>query len=151
MQYWYVLLLAVALMSCNGNSETGNTTTDTGEPWRADQLMEPAALAAMINTNDPNLPLIISIGPSGDIKGTVDMGPAQEEESMKNLEQYLLNLPNDQPLVIYCGCCPFSPCPNIRPAFTLLNQLGYKNHKLLNLSTNLKTDWIDPGYPMKGE
>jgi len=50
--------------------------------------------------------------------------------------------------VIYCGCCPFEHCPNVRPAFQLLNEMKFTNQKLLNLSTNLKTDWIDKGYPV---
>lgn len=156
---WF-LLVSLGLASCNTNTETpANTaentstatagnTTDTGEPWRSDQLMAPADLAAMINNNDPNLPLIVSIGPSGQIKGSVDIGPAQDEETFTAFKKYLEGVKKDQPVVIYCGCCPFSPCPNVRPAFTLLNELGFTNHKLLNLSTNLKTDWINPGYPM---
>jgi hypothetical protein len=61
----------------------------------------------------------------------------------------LSTLPKDANIVIYCGCCPFVKCPNIRPAFTLLNKMGFKKHKLLNLSHNVKTDWIDKGYPVR--
>ncbi|HCS20823.1 MAG TPA: hypothetical protein DIW47_09730 [Bacteroidetes bacterium] len=54
----------------------------------------------------------------------------------------------DAEIIIYCGCCPFSDCPNIRPAFEVLNELKFTNPKLLNLPKNLKADWIDKGYPM---
>jgi hypothetical protein len=51
-------------------------------------------------------------------------------------------------VVIYCGCCPFRNCPNIRPAFNLLKEKGYTKPRLLNLKQNLKVDWTDYGYPM---
>ncbi|CAN5221230.1 hypothetical protein BH09BAC1_BH09BAC1_02890 [soil metagenome] len=153
MKYLIALIITALLSaSCNSTDKPTDktaTTTDTGEPWRNDQLMPPADLATMITNNDPQLPLIICIGPSGGIKGSVDMGPAQEKEGIATIKKYLEGLPKDQHLVIYCGCCPFSPCPNVRPAFSLLTEMGFTNHKLLNLSTNLKTDWINPGYPMK--
>ncbi len=60
----------------------------------------------------------------------------------------LQKLPRNTDIVIYCGCCPFEHCPNIRPAFKLLNDMGFTNQKLLNLSHNLKADWIDKGYPI---
>ena len=118
------------------------------EPWRPDQLMAPADLAAIINSNDASKPLIISIGPAGTIKSSVEIGPAQEAGNIAKLEQLLSKEPKDRAIVIYCGCCPFRNCPNVRPAFTKLNEMGFKNHKLLNLSNNLKTDWLDLGYPV---
>jgi hypothetical protein len=54
-------------------------------------------------------------------------------------------------VVIYCGCCPFAKCPNVRPAFSTLLGMGFKNPRLLNLSHNLKADWIDKGYPLEDQ
>jgi len=65
------------------------------------------------------------------------------------LQQQLAKLPKDKEIVIYCGCCPFSRCPNARPAFALLQKLKFKNAKLLNLPNNLKVDWINKGYPLE--
>ncbi len=118
------------------------------EPWTESQLMNPADLAKMLNDPAAKLPLIISIGPSGLIKNSVDIGPGKEKENIEKLRAELSKLPKDKEIVIYCGCCPFKPCPNIRPAFSLLNEMKFTNHKLLNLSQNLKVDWIDKGYPM---
>lgn len=59
------------------------------------------------------------------------------------------NLNRNTEIVLLCGCCPFEHCPNIRPSFELMNEMKFTNHKLLNLSHNLKVDWIDKGYPMK--
>jgi len=118
------------------------------EPWRPDQLLEPADLAATIASNDVAKPLIISIGPAPSIKTSVGVGPGGEADNLAKLEKLLSKEPKDRAIVIYCGCCPFKNCPNVRPAFTKLNELGFTNHKLLNLAKNLKTDWLDKGYPV---
>ena len=117
-------------------------------PWRADQLMEPADLAKAINDPAAVKPLIYSIGPGGNIKGDIEMGPAQEKENLAKFENTLKGLSKDTSIVIYCGCCPFEHCPNVRPAFKLLTDMHFTNFKLLNLSHNIKTDWISKGYPM---
>ena len=118
------------------------------EPWSSNQLMEPADLAATINHPKSPQPIVISVGPGAVIKGSRENGPASDKANLKKLENELRALPKDANIVIYCGCCPFAKCPNIRPAFTLLNKMGFKNQKLLNLSHNVKTDWIDRGYPV---
>ncbi len=129
----------LSLASCN--------TPTAGEPWKVAQLLEPAALAATINDSAATKPVIICIGPGAAIKGSIETGPAGETEHLAQLKTYLHTLPKDTPVVLYCGCCPFANCPNIRPAFNLLNEEQFTQHKLLNLEHNLRTDWIDKGYP----
>lgn len=116
------------------------------EPWRADQLISPAALDSIINSNAADKPLIICVGPSALIKTSVDAGPASESENLSKLKQILSSENKDREIVIYCGCCPFERCPNVRPAFKLLNEMKFNRAMLLNLPHNLKTDWIDHGY-----
>jgi hypothetical protein len=91
------------------------------------------------------------VGPAGLIKDAVDMGVAHEKENLDKLKEFLSKEKRDRQIVIYCGCCPFERCPNIRPAFKLLNDMKFTNQKLLNLSHNLKADWINYGYPMAAE
>jgi thiosulfate/3-mercaptopyruvate sulfurtransferase len=121
------------------------------EPWRPDQLMAPKELAAIINSSAELKPLIISIGPSGLIKDAVDIGPAHEKQNLNKLKKLLSKEKKDRKIVIYCGCCPFQNCPNIRPAFSLLNSMKFTKHKLLDMPHNLKTDWINYGYPMNNK
>lgn len=123
------------------------TTPVSGEPWTEAQLLEPDALAKTINDSAAIKPVIICIGPGAAIKGSIETGPAGEAEHLSQLKQLLLPLKKDTPIVVYCGCCPFANCPNIRPAFQLLNEQQFTQHKLLNLRQNLRTDWIDKGYP----
>ena len=118
------------------------------EPWTEKQLMNPSDLAKILNDNRSKKTILLNIGFGGGIKGTKEIGAAKEKEGIENLKKELSKLPKDTDIVIYCGCCPFEHCPNIRPAFKLLNEMKFTNYKLLNLSHNLKMDWIDQGYPM---
>jgi hypothetical protein len=117
------------------------------EPWTQQQLMAPADLAKILSNPKSPQPVVFSIGPQAVIKGSIDIGPTRNKASLDKLKEQLEKMPKDANIVIYCGCCPFDRCPNIRPAFELLNKMQFKNHKLLNLPHNLKADWIDAGYP----
>jgi rhodanese-related sulfurtransferase len=58
-------------------------------------------------------------------------------------------LPHDREIVIYCGCCPWDKCPNVKPAMELLKSLGFTHVKAMQLPTSFKADWIDQGYPVE--
>jgi hypothetical protein len=124
-----------------------HTQQQSEEPWKESQLMAPAELAQLINDPSAEKPVIFSIGPGAYIKGSIDIGPARETANLEKLKQQLSKLPKNRQIVIYCGCCPFVHCPNIRPAFALLNEMHFTRHRLLNLASNLKVDWLDKGYP----
>jgi thiosulfate/3-mercaptopyruvate sulfurtransferase len=118
------------------------------EPWRNEQLLSTATLASVINNNAVAKPVIFCIGPGAPIKGSIEIGPGREEANLIKLKRQLAGLPKDKNIVLYCGCCPFANCPNIRPAFSLLNSLKFTNHKLLDIPKNIKVDWIDKGFPV---
>lgn len=140
-------LLIVLIAVANSFSSFGQTKTE--EPWTNEQLIEPAELAGIINDSKTPKPVIFSIGPNATIKGSIDIGFVTQNGNLKKLETELLKLLKDTSIVIYCGCCPFQHCPNIRPAFSLLNKMKFTNHKLLDLPKNIKVDWIDKGYPKR--
>ena len=118
------------------------------EPWKPEQLLAPAELAKTIGDPAVKQPIVFSIGPGAVIKGSIDIGPARDSNNVNKLRQRLSGLPKDANIVIYCGCCPFVHCPNIRPAFALLNEMKFAHPQLLNIEHNIKTDWIDKGYPV---
>lgn len=138
---FYLVLVFVLSMANNGFSQ------QTIDPWTVSDLESPANLAASIQSTKADPPLIISVGPAALIKGSIDIGPAEKAENLGKLKALLSKQPKDRSIVIYCGCCPFAHCPNIRPAFTLLKALKFTNGKLLDLAHNIRTDWIDKGYP----
>ena len=117
-------------------------------PWKPEQMIAPASLVAVIKSDNPQKPLIINVGPSGLIKGAVNIGPAREDANAESLKKLLAKEKKYKEIIVYCGCCPYKNCPNIRPAYTILSSMGFANFKLLDLPQNLKADWIDRGYPM---
>jgi rhodanese-related sulfurtransferase len=70
-----------------------------------------------------------------------------DSENLQKFKKSINKLPRDTSIVIYCGCCPFDRCPDVRPAVALLKEMKFTNFKLLNLPDNIKTDWISKGYP----
>jgi rhodanese-related sulfurtransferase len=116
------------------------------ENWTSDQLMDPAKLASEINAKN-ELPMIINVGPAPTIPNSTDIGSTKEKSGQKLLESKLKGVAKDKRIVIYCGCCPFEHCPNVRPAIAILKKMNFTNYYLLNLPHNIKTDWIDKGYP----
>ncbi len=145
-----ILIMLVGITTLNAFSQTFPTGGQLEKnPWTAHQLMEPAVLAAKIKNPKAVKPLIFNIGVVENIKGAKNFGAASEAENLKHFAEALSKLPKNTPVVVYCGCCPFNKCPNIRPAFNALKQGGFKNGKLLNLATNIKTDWISKGYPLE--
>jgi len=126
-------------------------TLTVSNPWTDTQLIEPSVLATQIKAGGTNIPLILNIGAVEDIKGATHIGAVNDAKNLEKLKITVAALPKNTAIVIYCGCCPFAKCPNIRPAFAELIKSGFTNVKLLNLSTNLKTNWIAKGYPLAGE
>jgi len=119
------------------------------EPWTDKQLKDPAVLAATLADAKAPKPVIFNIGPVQQIKDAITIGPTDVKDNLEKLKQQLAKLPKDKEVIIYCGCCPFRRCPNIRPAFELLLKMKFTNAKLLNLPTSLNDDWISKGYPLE--
>src|SRR5450755_142705 len=141
----FLLLLSIAFFTTIASSF--DRQINDNEPWTSAQLESPVDLAKTINDPTAKQPIILCVGPGALIKGSIDIGPAKDSAKLARLKQQLDRLPRNADIVIYCGCCPFEHCPNIRPAFTLLNQMKFSNARLLNLEHNIKTDWISKGYP----
>lgn len=116
--------------------------------WTPDQLMDPSKLSAIIKENK-QVPVIYCIGPESLIPHSKNMGMIKKEENLKLFKEELAKLPKDTQIVVYCGCCPYEHCPNVRPAIQLLKEMKFTNFKLLDLPHNIKIDWINKGYPVE--
>jgi len=121
----------------------------SNEPWNTNQLIKTEDLAYRISHNEDLL--IFSIGPDNIIKGSYDIGPGEEEENLRGLKKVLENVPKEKEVILYCGCCPFAQCPNIRPAFAVLKEMGFEKPRLLDIPQNIKVDWLDMNYPINDE
>jgi thiosulfate/3-mercaptopyruvate sulfurtransferase len=125
----------------------GETATDI--PSQA--MLQPAELAQMLNASAK--PLVLQTGShvlyaEAHIPGSEYAGPAGTDEGREVLRARVAGLNKDTLIVIYCGCCPWSRCPNIRPAYQELRSLGFMNVKALYLAKSFGTDWVDKGYPV---
>jgi thiosulfate/3-mercaptopyruvate sulfurtransferase len=123
------------------------------DPWRDADLMQPAQLAAVLNKAGA-APKVYYVGfgvlyRNKHIPGAQFTGPTSRQEGLELLRAAVLKLPRNEELVIYCGCCPWNHCPNIRPAFLMLRELGFQNVKVLALPTSFLKDWIEKGYPVE--
>jgi hypothetical protein len=115
--------------------------------WTKDQLMQPAQLASILSNKNEKI-IIISVGPFNTIPGTVSVGMTGKQEGLDKFKTQLVSMKKNTKLVIYCGCCPFEHCPNVRPAIDVLKTMNFTDFYLLNLPDNFKKDWIDKGYPV---
>jgi hypothetical protein len=109
--------------------------------------VEPADLAAKLKANK-DLPIIFSVGPGAIIPHSIDIGMVKDEKNLEKFRDQISKLPKSANIIIYCGCCPFEHCPDVRPAIAMLQSMKFTNYLLLNLPDNIKTDWINKGYPV---
>lgn len=120
------------------------------EPWTAQELLQPAALAKRLTSGEK--PLMIYIGPAylyraKHITGSLDAGPASKPEGIEGLMKLVKGKPPATEIILYCGCCPMNVCPNIRPAVKALKEAGFKTVRLLEIPNRLAEDWTAKGYP----
>jgi hypothetical protein len=116
-------------------------------------LVSPAVLAARLRSANLPKPLVLQVGfrvlfDQAHIPGSEFVGPAKQDSGLALLRARVAQLPRDAPIVIYCGCCPWSRCPNIAAAYDALRALGFTHVLALHIRTDFGTDWVKHGYPV---
>ncbi|MES2764072.1 MAG: rhodanese-like domain-containing protein [Bacteroidota bacterium] len=132
-----LLMIGSGLMSSYAQAPT----------WKKEQLMPTKELADKITSNAKDKPLIFNVGPMENIKGAIAMGAATSVTFNSRIESSLAMESKAKPVVVYCGCCSYSSCPNIKPAYDMILTQGFKNVKVLELPEGIKPDWVAKGYP----
>ena len=147
MRYLFTtLLICCGMLVTKAQVSASMPMPGSATPWKPTELMEPGELNAAISAN--KAPVIFNIGSVEDIKGALHIGPLSETANLEKLKITLASHKKSTEMVIYCGCCPFGKCPNIRPAYKLLKDAGFTNTKVLNLYVNLRNNWTSAGYPL---
>ena len=121
--------------------------------------LTPEELVRILADKSPKAekPLVLQVGShmlfvQAHIPGSEYMGQGNTPEGLQSLGRRVSNLPKKKLIVLYCGCCPWSHCPNVNPAHDALEKLGFTNVKVLYLANNFGADWVEKGYPVaKGE
>lgn len=121
------------------------------------QRIKPEDLLKVLQSSKGAKPLLIQVGShvlymEAHIPGSEYLGPAGSASGLEQLRKRVEALPRNKFIVIYCGCCPWTHCPNIKAAYDALNAMGFKNLKVLYIADNFGTDWVNKGYPVaKGD
>ncbi len=131
----------------------GLIAQSTSEP----PLISPEDLVKVLQSPTAEKPLILNVGPKSlfaqaHITGAEYVGAGSDPAGIQALRNRVKTLPKKKFIVIYCGCCPWSHCPNVHPAYAELHSLGFTNVKVLYIANNIGADWVYKGYPTtKGE
>jgi thiosulfate/3-mercaptopyruvate sulfurtransferase len=145
----FLSLVALALI---GTCALRAPAADSSMPTLA-----PEELVKALQAPKGPKPLLFQVGShmlyvQAHIPGSEYLGAGATAEGIQNLRQRANRLPKHAAIVLYCGCCPWSHCPNLNPAYDALRQMGFTNVKVLYLASNFGADWVDKGYPVaKGE
>jgi thiosulfate/3-mercaptopyruvate sulfurtransferase len=116
------------------------------------RLINPEDLVKILQNPKADQPLMIQVGShvlysQAHIPGSEYTGPASSPEGLEKLRKRVASLPKNKFMVIYCGCCPWSHCPNVKPADDALQALGFTNVKILYIADNFGADWVNKNYP----
>ena len=146
------MLLAPVLRS---NQSRAVNQEKTADPWTKAQVKEAADLVRELgNSKSGTAPAIVYVGfrtlfEGGHVPRASFHGTASKEEGLQELRKWAGPLPRSTNLVLYCGCCPFDRCPNIRPAYRALEDLGFTRIRILVLPTSFAADWVEKGYAIE--
>jgi thiosulfate/3-mercaptopyruvate sulfurtransferase len=139
---WLAATSAAALCLCQQGPD----------PWPASAFLEPAELAKVLQSSPEKAPKVICVAfpvlyKAKHISHSSFAGPGSKAEGLEALKKAVAGVDKSTEIVLYCGCCPMDHCPNIRPAYRVLAELGYTKVRVLNIATNTHTDWSSKNYP----
>ena len=169
------LNLSYTIITAPADGTVGDRTLRVGQYVQAGTaLMAVVPLSAVYVTANyketqltgvqPGQPVTIDVDmfPDATVHGVVNsIAPASGEEfallppdnatttpqGIQSLRTRVKALPKTTFIVLYCGCCPWNHCPNVRPAYNELHKMGFSDVKVLYIADNLGADWVDKGYP----
>jgi thiosulfate/3-mercaptopyruvate sulfurtransferase len=143
-----LLLSVVCLISTQGIAQWS--------PIAPGRLINPEDLVRLLPSSKEK-PLMLQVGShmlflQAHIPGSEYAGPAANGSGLQQLRKRVESLPRNKFIVLYCGCCPWNHCPNVKPADDALHSMGFTNVRVLYIADNFGTNWVDKGYPTaKGE
>jgi thiosulfate/3-mercaptopyruvate sulfurtransferase len=123
----------------------------SSDPWSPAQVVQPNDLLKELSDSKA-APTVLYVGfqrlySAGHIKGAQFHGSGNSADGLAQMKSWAASLPRSTSIVIYCGCCPLERCPNLRPAFSALHEMGFAKLRALILPTSFAADWADRGLP----
>ena len=159
----WILFSLLSVVACRENAATTNrnapATTPpetTAAPGSTTNMTIPTVLPAYLAgvvAQSGTKPLLFHVGfkklyEQAHIPGSEYFGPGSENDALARLEQRVASLPKMEPMILYCGCCPWERCPNVKPAYKALHDLGFTDVRVLFITKDFGTDWADKNYPV---
>jgi thiosulfate/3-mercaptopyruvate sulfurtransferase len=149
MKIFAALLIPVALRAQQPNGAAINP------PWSPGEVIRAADLSRIAADKKGEQPSIFQVGfetmfKTQHVPGSVYAGPGRSDAGLDLLKKAVAGLPKDRTIVLYCGCCPWDHCPNMKPAYKILHDLGYAHIKIVEIPSSFQIDWIDKGFPVEG-
>lgn len=143
MRLFFAWIFAAAFASCD--------RAGPAVPWKSAELESGADVARALA--GPKPPSVVHVGPEplfrrGHLPGAKYAGAAGSAEGLAKLAEVAAALPKDREVVVYCGCCPWDHCPNIRPAYTKLASMGL-TVRVLDMPRDFHADWESKGLPVE--
>ena len=153
------MLRAVLAVSAAGACNKQSSGSKEAASSTAMPTLQPQELASMLSQAGDHgaKPLLLHVGfkklyQQAHIPGSEYFGPGSEADVIEHLRKRVADLPRDTSIVVYCGCCPWERCPNVKPAYEALQALGFKRLQVLHIAEDFGTDWVAKGYPVaKGD
>lgn len=148
----FALLIVASAFALAARAQQGGAASSIP----TDALIQPGELAYIVQSGK-SAKLILQVGSNvlfaqAHIPGSEYAGAASTESGRHQLRKRVEALPRNKSIVLYCGCCPWSHCPNVNPAYQELRAMGFTKVKVLYIANNFGADWVDKGYPVaKGE
>ena len=68
---------------------------------------------------------------------------------VEKLRNRVERLPRQKSIVLYCGCCPWTHCHTLRPAYEALHAMGFTKVKVVYIPNNFGQDWVGGGFPVE--
>jgi|SRR5271169_1416556 len=121
------------------------------DPWKVGDTILPNDFVKELS-DGKSAPTVLFVGfqrlyTAGHIEGAQYHGSAGSGEGLSEIKTWAGPIPRSTNLVLYCGCCPMGRCPNIRPAFTALHEMGFTRVRVLILETSFAVDWAEKRLP----
>jgi rhodanese-related sulfurtransferase len=153
--FFLVLVVFVVANSRATRVATLAHADDADDPWSSAQTVQPAdLLKELAAPAHPDEPAVVCVGfrplyQGAHIPRSVFHGAASTEQGLAELKTWAKSIPKATNVVLYCGCCPLAHCPNLRPSFVAMRDMGFTNLRVLILPNDFNTDWIEKGYPVE--
>jgi hypothetical protein len=149
-------VLAVGLLLGVTFTHKGSNAADTSsrDPWTASELITPKVFASQIESGAAKNTHVVCVAfdfmyKAGHIPNAVYIGPGRDPKAAERLKTWAANLPKNDTVLIYCGCCPMRECPNVRPAFSALKEIKFTHVMVLDIPRDFARDWVRQGFPVQ--